>query len=431
MTFVNFDLYDIAMILSNIFTIFVAKKFFSIFITESRNIIVTRLSYILYGIMITLSTVFIDIPIVNLIFTIVFVSVILTTYKINYKKALLLIALYCCLLFIVEWLSAVITGRVFVQPLVKGGYEDIFGLFFCKLGTFLTVLLLQNGKCYKGNRTLPLAYLLATLFMPISSIAIGVMIMSIGGVTKPVALLSMAILTLINILTFTLYDKISLYYEKQMETAALKQENIYYHNQLKSMEQSVKETRAFRHDIQNHFNMIEGFLKADKTVEAALYLQNLRESDWLLENSIVNTGNFVVDSVLNYKLSTIQNLDVTTDLEILVPQMLNIDTVHFVSILTNLLDNAIEALNSITISESKILRIRIAYTKGRLLILIQNTYDGDIIYEDGEICSSKMDHKHHGYGLNNVRKSLEPYNGLMKISHNAGIFSIQVLLYLC
>lgn len=418
------------MILSNVFTVFTAKKFFSIFVTESRNTLLTNLSYIVYGIMITLSLLIIDIPIANLIISVVFISITVFTYKINYKKGLLLIAFYCCISFIVELLSSVITGRVFIQPLIKGEYENIFGLFLCKLGTFLVVLLLQNGKYYKGNHAPPLAYLLATLFTPASSITIGVMIMSIEGVTKTVALISMAILFLINILTFTLYDQISVYYEKQLETVTLKQENIYYHNQLKSMEQSVKDTRSFRHDIQNHFNMIEGFLKANKTDEAFLYLQKLRESDRLSENNIVNTGNFVVDSVLNYKLSTIQNLDVNTELDIFVPPMLSIDTVHFVSILTNLLDNAIEALNSITASENKILKIRIGYNKGRLLIFIQNSYEGDIIYEDGLICSSKKEHESHGYGLDNVRKALESYNGLLKISHNGGIFSIQALLYL-
>lgn len=380
--------------------------------------------------MITLSSLIIDIPIVNLIISVVFISITVFTYKINYKKALLLIVFYCCILFIVELFASVITGRIFIQPLIKGEYEDIFGLFLCKFGTFLVVMLLQNGKYCKGNHAPPLTYLLATLFTPTSSIAIGVMIMSIEGVTKHVALISMAILILINILTFTLYDKISVYYEKQLETATLKQENIYYHDQLKSMEQSVKDTRSFRHDIQNHFNMIEGFLKANKNDEAVTYLQELRESDRLSENNIVSTGNFVVDSVLNYKLSTIQNLDVNTELDIFVPPMLNIDTVHFVSILTNLLDNAIEALLSIKTNDNKMLRIRIAYTKGRLLILIQNSYEGDIIYEDGSICSSKKKHKNHGYGLDNVRKALEPYNGLLKINHNAGIFSIQILLYL-
>lgn len=59
----------------------------------------------------------------------------------------------------------------------------------------------------------------------------------------------------------------------------------------------------------------------------------------------------------------------------------------------------------------------------------QNSYDGDIVYEDGEICSSKHDSDGHGYGLTNVKRAIEPYDGLLKINHNGEIFSIQALLY--
>lgn len=409
LTSLQLTFYDMAIILSNVFGVYVAKKFFSVFAAKSRNHILTNVSYIAYGIMTTLYFLFIDIPIVNLVISVVFLSIIAFTYQINCKKALLLTASYCGILWIAE-------------SLVK---EDIFGIFLSKFGIFLTVLLLQNVKLYRENHALPFAYLLASLLTPTLSIAIGVMMMQIG--IEPIVLISMAILMLINIFAFTLYDQTSVYYEKQYETARLQQENRYYHNQLKSMEQSVNATRSFRHDIQNHFNMIEGFLNANKTGEALIYLQKLRESDRLSEDCFVSTGNFVIDSVLNYKLSAIQDLDINTELDISVPPTLKIDTVHFVSILTNLLDNALEALT--TVASNKILKIRIAYNKGRLFILIQNSFAGDIIYENGVICSTKTESERHGYGLDNVRKAVESYHGLLKINHNEGIFSVQALLY--
>lgn len=212
------------------------KKFFSVFAAESRNNILTNVSYIAYGIMTTLYFLFIDIPIVNLVISVVFLSIIAFTYQISCKKAFLLIASYCGILWIAELLVN----------------DDIFWLFLSRFGVFLMVLLLQNVKLYRENHALPFAYLLASLLTPTLSIVIGVIMIQIG--IEPVALISMAILMLINIFAFTLYDQTSVYYEKQYETARLQQENRYYHNQLKSMEQSVNATRSFRHDIQNHFN---------------------------------------------------------------------------------------------------------------------------------------------------------------------------------
>ncbi len=418
------------MILANIFTVFVVYIFFYIFIPEKRKNIINMLLYSLYSILTIISALYIDIPIVNLIITIVTVTAIALSYKIEYKKALLLIAFYCFILFIGELISGAITGRVFIQQFIKTEYENLFGLFFYKLIIFIMIILLQNLKFYKRNQSPPLIYTISILLIPSSSIGIAAMIMSIQEVTGIIVLFSMRILILINILSFILYNKISVYYEKQIENVTLKQENLFYHNQLESMNKSLKETRAIRHDIQNHFNMIEGYLKYNKTEEAVLYLKNLRESEILSEDNIVNTGNFVVDSILNYKLSSIQSLKIQTELEIFVPETIKIDTVYFVTILTNLLDNAIDALRSMQISSAKILRIRIAYTKGRLMIFLQNSYEGDIIYESGNICSTKENSELHGLGLKNVRKALESYNGLLKITHNSGVFLVQALLYL-
>lgn len=426
----NFDTYDIAMILANVFTVFIAHKYFSVFVAEKRNKTINTILYFLYGLLTIISAVYIDIPLVNLIVTIITVTAIALSYKTEYKKAFLLTAFYCFILFAVELISGAVTGRVLIEPLIKTEYESVFGLFFCKLFTFIVILLLQNLKLYKGTQSPPLVYMVSTLLIPSSSIAIAAMIMSIQGATKIIVLFSMSILILINILTFILYDKISVYYEKIMETAALKQENLFYHNQLESMNASVKETRALRHDIQNHFNMLEGYLKSNKTDEAVSYLKNLKKSAVLSENNFVNTGNFVVDSILNYKLSGIQDLKVQTELEIFIPETIRIDTVHFVSILTNLLDNAIEALRLMKVSSEKKLRIRIAYTKGCLVILLQNSYEGDIVYESGNICSTKAESELHGLGLENVKKALESYNGLLKINHNCGLFSVQAILYL-
>ena len=202
----NLTTYDAAMILSNIFTVFVAHKFFSIFTSEKRNTILTRFLYILYGIAIIISSVFIDIPLVNLVVTLGTVSAIAFSYKIDYNKALLLIALYCIILFIGELLSGAITGRIIVQPLVKTEYNDVFGLFLCKIGTFLTVLLLENSKLLKNKQNPPKAYLIVTIFVPLSSIVIEAMVASVIGVTKFIVIVSMSMLILLNVLIFTLYD---------------------------------------------------------------------------------------------------------------------------------------------------------------------------------------------------------------------------------
>lgn len=419
--------YDIALIFANIFSAYITKKFLCSFLKKSRNNRITCLAYVVYGLATTLSSVIFDIPILNLSVTAAGLMLIVFTYEETNSKRILSAAFCCSLLVGAEVFFSAVTGIIEISPIAKGEYGDIFGLFMCKMGTFFIVLLIENGKFYMGKDAPPFIYLLATIFTPTASMVVSAMIVGIHGTTKTIVCFSIALLTVINVITFMLYDKISVYYEKQLETASIRQENTYYYNQCIVMKQSTEETRRFRHDIQNHFAMIEGFLKSNKIKEAQSYLENLKKKEQETEKNLVDTGNVIVDSILNHKLSLLKD-EMNPELEIIIPQELNIETVHLVSILTNLLDNALEALAKCPENE-KLLRIRIVYDKGRLLIGIQNSYVQDVIYENGKIISSKENPEEHGMGLKNVNDAIEHYNGLMKIDHSQKIFSVQALLY--
>lgn len=419
--------YDIALIFANVFSAYITKKFLCSFLKKSRNNRITCLAYVAYGIATTLSSVIFDIPILNLSVTMAGLILIVFTYEETDSKRILSATFCCSLLVGAEVFFSAVTGIIEISPIAKGEYGDIFGLFMCKMGTFFFVLLIENGKFYIGKNAPPFIYLLVTIFTPTASMVISAMIVSIHGTTKTIVCVSIALLTVINVITFMLYDKISVYYEKQLETATIKRENTYYYNQCVVMKQSTEETSRFRHDIHNHFTMIEGFLKSNKIREAQSYLENLKKKERETEKSLVDTGNVIVDSILNHKLSLLKD-EVKPELEIIIPKELNIETVHLVSILTNLLDNALEALAKCSENE-KLLRIRIVYDKGRLLIGIQNSYVHDVIYENGKIISSKENSNEHGMGLKNAFDAIEHYNGLMKIDHTQKIFSVKALLY--
>ena len=98
------------------------------------------------------------------------------------------------------------------------------------------------------------------------------------------------------------------------------------------------------------------------------------------------------------------------------------------TILANLLDNAASALSRV--KNDKQLKIKIVYKKGMLVISITNSYNGIVLYENGEIVTTKKNKDRHGKGLSNVRKAVEKYNGLLKFTHDENAFTSKVLLYL-
>jgi len=123
----------------------------------------------------------------------------------------------------------------------------------------------------------------------------------------------------------------------------------------------------------------------------------------------------------------------------LIPPALNVEPSDIAVILGNLLDNALHAVRNVP--EKKIM-LDIESSKGTLVIVIKNTYDGIVRCAAGDKnvsagfaadfvagLASRKTGKEHGYGLKNIRRAVDKYNGLLEITHDAGTFSAMVFLY--
>jgi len=72
--------------------------------------------------------------------------------------------------------------------------------------------------------------------------------------------------------------------------------------------------------------------------------------------------------------------------------------------------------------------LKVIFTKGRLIITVRNTFDGEVDYQNGKIISSKKE-LDHGHGLKNIENALKRYNGSMRLYHDARLFSVDAMLY--
>lgn len=59
------------------------------------------------------------------------------------------------------------------------------------------------------------------------------------------------------------------------------------------------------------------------------------------------SGNTIIDGLVNYKLQSVASENIKVETEIVVPEQLNIDIADLVTLLGNLLDNALEALKKL------------------------------------------------------------------------------------
>jgi len=235
----------------------------------------------------------------------------------------------------------------------------------------------------------------------------------------------------VNVLLFYLHDILSAAYAGKLKSALHTQEKEYYFTQCQLMQESAEKVKSIRHDMKLHLATTRHYIANHKADEAMEYLNNL-VGDINDSEIYSGTGNIAFDSIINFKLKNAIDDDIKLDIDVRVPSALNIEASDVVIILGNLLDNALDAVANI---EEKFIRLNVEFNQGTLFIRVDNSFDGEVQYADSQngteqVIATRKDGDNHGYGLKNIQKSIEKYDGNMDISHEGNLFSVGVLLYI-
>ena len=139
------------------------------------------------------------------------------------------------------------------------------------------------------------------------------------------------------------------------------------------------------------------------------------------------SGNIIVDSIINYKLKEIVNTSICVD--VCIPEKLTISDMDLTSMLGNLLDNSLRAIEEVNENGKKsVLCLNLNYTKGRLMLRIENSYLAVKVFQ-GKFQTTKKEQKGHGIGLESVKEVVSKYNGILKISCEKDLFIVEAVLY--
>lgn len=184
-------------------------------------------------------------------------------------------------------------------------------------------------------------------------------------------------------------------------------------------EQAVKgdeELRRFRHDYKNHMIVVNAYLENGKTDEARAYLLSVNDS----LNGVINkirTGNFVADAILNNKSVAAGKKGISIEFDGFIPPD-GIKDEDLTTVISNLTDNAVEACEKLG-GEAKI-EIEANVSNGFFVFSITNPTSGET---SGGLFTTKSDTKNHGFGIKNVKRVVERYNGFIITGAENGVFS--------
>lgn len=167
--------------------------------------------------------------------------------------------------------------------------------------------------------------------------------------------------------------------------------------------------REQMHDVHNHLLCLQGLLHSGRYEEAERYL-NRYQGSWVEEADYINTNHAVINSILNQKYREAKRQGIAMALAVNDLHAVTVKDEDIVVILSNILDNAIEACAGLQ-AGSRIIRLKCRLEKGKLEISCQNPVGHAVIPENGGYATSKADREQHGIGLKNVKSAVDKYYG--------------------
>ena len=424
----QFSLYQLVYLTTNIFLVYTIYKLMKVFFDSDRTSKkIERLTYVAYGVLITITYFTINIPIVLITFNLLSYFLLTFNYESTIKKRMLSAILIFLILILSEFIGILPFETSAFSLLSESADVSILGLILCRIFSYVAALILGNFKNIRKGESVPTSNWLCILLIPAASLYLHLLLFSAKGLTVGHIYAGVVVLFLINFATFYLYDAITAAMAEKMQSMLVLEQNKYYERQFEVIKTSVQTTSTMRHDLKNHMFSIRTLTEEDKKDDALDYINAIME-DLGAKQNLATSGNTVIDSIINFKFQEAEQRGIQTNLELKIPDdTIGIPSFDLTIILGNLLDNAIEAASKV--NKDSYINLKIRLDKGRLLIQVENPYRGEIKGANGRLLTTKLDKENHGIGIESIKNAIQKYDGTMDIHYADNIFSVSLLLY--
>lgn len=224
------------------------------------------------------------------------------------------------------------------------------------------------------------------------------------------------LLVISDVSVLILFDQIEQSESNRQKTLTLEQKLQLQGESFSELSKLYTENRKTAHDFRAHLDMLSSLLENGETTEASRYLNNIRTKQ-TTRIFLVNCHHPVLDALLNQKARLAQEKRIDIRFKVNDLSALTIDPTDITVILSNLLDNAIEASEK---CDNKQIEVRVLLENSFFFSIRNTSLPVHII--NNHITSTKSDRSLHGFGLENVKTLLVKHNGEYVMFYDNGWF---------
>lgn len=375
-----------------------------------------------------------DIKLIDSIFVLLTLIIVLGVFRgKKVRIGVIFLISYITISIIDVFINILITKLMnIVNPIIMKDYVGLLLLNSISLIILGLIVLIRNKKKY--NNPFPMAklhwsfyfFIIAALF------CLGIMfsyLQILGNETNNkvsyLVILSMLVVSLGMVIIIIMITRVSYSRDKYKALSKMNQEYLNMQQQyFVLLSEKNKDTRRFRHDIKNHLLCMQSLFYEDRIEEVKKYLNDLAGGFQEIVPKI-NTGNNVVDAIINDTLTKNQELKI--EVRGFLPSPMLINSMDLCTIFSNTLTNAVEAIKKFE-NTNKVISFDIKNLEDNICIKVSNPVTKKVAIEGSNVNTSKIDQDMHGFGLANIKKCVEKYHGTIELSSTDNEFTIELVI---
>lgn len=341
--------------------------------------------------------------------------------KMSLGKSIILAAIFEGMLLVIDSFTYLICMTIFDDMLeidmnyhIQGSSIVILG----KVVLFFMVLLLRKKIGRDSTIVMLDAEWLRFIFFPIFTIcAISVLIVAMENVDNPKQEAVFFVISFglagMNIVMFYLVNDILKREMKLRESQLYELEVKNQTSMYRAISENFTKQRKKTHEYKNQILCIESLIRKQAYNELVEYVSGL-SGHLSKELDYISTGHVIVDAILNAKYHEMLEQNILFVFKINDLSGINISDEDTVIILSNLLNNAIEACEKC--QDKKIVKLKFIQEEDSIIISVKNTCNNGSENHRNKRGTSKTENaEEHGFGITNIKEAVQRYGGAYSI----------------
>jgi len=296
----------------------------------------------------------------------------------------------------------------------------INAIFFCVLWALLKI---KESYSIRVKEWIPLTCIpiLSTISL---SVLMDIVIQNSDRNIQSNIVLAAFVILIINVVVYYMLIRLGKENHIELEYALLQQQYNYEKMKSDDTKSLYENIVSMRHDMKNHLTAISALLEDKQNDEAKDYICRIIEYQIDNTQKLVFTSNERFNAILSAKLSMCakENINITVGIK----DPVNFMSVEDISVLFgNLFDNAIEACKR---TDQRQIHIKVQIQGAYVSVFMANTIIESVMIANPELITTKRDPRSHGYGIKNIKKIVEKYNGIIEFWEENNLFCCDILL---